>query len=306
MRYAFLTYVNRSGSTLLSEMLSKNPDILVFPEANLLHDLLLKDPHDMVSPETLEQLSKLINSDIKLINWGLEKAQEPETHFRNRSGLEIFKMILDEYAVQQKKKGVLYGLFKNNSLFDFYHSLGNEAKQDMGARFISLVRDPRAVFASQKAAYDKKFQLLSANPLITAHAWNWFVDQSAHAREEEDFIEIRYEAVVSNPESAIAAIYNHLELEGEELYLERQGNLFDRIPPEHRKLHHNIKNAPDSSRVKAWQKSLKAREIWLIESMCGARMKDLGYDLQGAGSNMLYRLWRLYLKIRIFLKIDSY
>ena len=72
-KYVFLTYRNRSGSTLLASMLNNFPDICSTPEAEILSKLLLignaKDP---VSNQTIKLIEKAMASDPKLSFWNLK------------------------------------------------------------------------------------------------------------------------------------------------------------------------------------------------------------------------------------------
>ena len=97
MRIIFITYINRSGSTYLSNLFSKSGDILVCPEADILVDLFLVNPEKKFSlTNNKELLNQIISYDKKLKYWEIHAAdiQLPQKPFTN---FDLFIAILISY-----------------------------------------------------------------------------------------------------------------------------------------------------------------------------------------------------------------
>ena len=306
MRIALLTYINRSGSTLLSQLLSKNPEILVFPEANVLKQLLLEKPHSTVTRQTVKNLQRALPTDKRLKHWGIapdflqEKDSWKGTHF------DLFVRVLNEYAHRIRQEDTTIGLFKNNGLFNCYNALGERLRNERGIKFISIVRDPRAVFYSQKRAYRQRMGHFTANPLITSHSWNWFIDQTTRVQSAKDVHVLRYEELVTDTVTSLQQLYGFLDLDHTDLFLDQPGNLYDRIAPEQKALHSRIREKPDPKRISRWRDNLKDREIGLIEKVCSENIKEVGYRVSHSDEKTNHPFWENYLKLRIVTGMDRY
>src|SRR4030042_6435334 len=112
MNFLFLTYVNRSGSTYLANLLDSSPKILACPEGDMLVSFFLENPGDLFkfNKNIEDKLLKIFTEDTKLRYWckeesfftGLEKAV---------NNLEAFITILINYK-NQVKPNAEFILFK--------------------------------------------------------------------------------------------------------------------------------------------------------------------------------------------------
>src|SRR4030042_639020 len=149
MNFIFLTYVNRSGSTYLANLLDSSPKILACPEGDFLVTFFLENPGGKFrfDDKTRSRLTNIFSTDIKLQCWregksffsGLEKAI---------NNLEAFLTILINYR-NQVKPDAEFILLKAERIIYLVRKIQKVSIKHT-IRFISIIRDPRAVFASQK------------------------------------------------------------------------------------------------------------------------------------------------------------
>lgn len=137
-----------------------------------------------------------------------------------------------------------------------------------GARFVHIIRDGRHVVASMQ----EKFGWSFAQSMTT---WKSSVAAGADiaARGPEDFLPIRYEAVVTEPETALRSLFAFI---GEDFHAACRD--FLRVP---------INTAPGREQERPVDKLDPGRLQWGVikatrfRRVCGPLQKSLGYPLAG-------------------------
>ena len=198
MKYIFIIYLNRSGSTFLANQLSKLSEILVCPEAEVLVNILLKNPGTRINEREQETLGSAIENDRKLKHWNLDIDSKKT---ESQSKLDLFFNILNQYR-SRTKPGSTVIVFKAVDLInciEIFHEYGLNKGLDI--YFISLIRDPRAIFNSQRQTYvEHRKKLMNRNPLATVYQWNYFVTMSIYYSSLTKLIILRYEDLIYNLE----------------------------------------------------------------------------------------------------------
>lgn len=161
------------------------------------------------------------------------------------------------------------------------------------ARFVHLIRDPRAVASSLHGLHfapgDGSLEAIGA-------AWR---SQVAHARAagarlgDGRYTELRYEALVARPEAALRTICAAIDLPFDPAMLQAHERATARLAelPEARAdggvlrtrgerlgIHANTTLPPDPALADAWRDRLGAAEIATIERAAGPLMTELGYE----------------------------
>ncbi|MBK1726997.1 sulfotransferase family protein [Halorhodospira neutriphila] len=166
------------------------------------------------------------------------------------------------------------------------------------ARFIHLVRDPRAVTASLMAA-GKDWGGHWASTKAASNAKRWHADVASGVAIQgltEHYLELRYETLLEAPEES-------LHRAAEWLGLSPAPGLSTRIARESRidKLKGGQSSAPwDLSRepeaffrkgeARGWQEELNARELAVVEALASPLMEELGYARESPGLSARQRL----------------
>jgi len=300
LKILFLTYISRSGSTLLSNLLNQYDPILSCPEADILVKKLLYNPHDQIFNDKL--FSNVIN-DQKFSCWNLT-LNELEYLTNYYTHIELFLKILELYKNKTKPDAKII-LFKSVELIDLVEVITNAIPALATFWFLSLIRDCRGIFLSQKSTLINN-RPMNDNPLITAYQWDSFVKKSI-ALEEENLIKIlKYEELVRHPNEKIDGLLKDVQLNEKLIKNNDNKEYFDRLSQEQKHIHPLIITPPDPSRIDRWKFELNQTSTYLIESITDKSLKRMGYVVYVRSGKIWYYLSKLYYKLLILLKISRY
>ena len=203
-----LFYEDRSGSTWFANMLARHPKCLVTLESNIVGELLSRTL--TLSNETQLQsvLSKLAE-DPKFQAWDVTSerimARLASASFPLQPS-EIVHHILAEYiSIAGTDPEVLLLKQGDSQLVRAYQLMWPEV------RFLSLVRDGRAVYASRRSSISSvNGQPLASGPLSAARRWRSKV-LTPHLRlGKGKLLEVKYEDLISNTEECISIVLSFL------------------------------------------------------------------------------------------------
>jgi hypothetical protein len=296
MTILFLTYVNRSGSTYLSNILSSSDDVCVCPEGDLLVRIFLEDPGRKIqlTSRSFEKIAGLFREDHKMRSWDLNETLH-ECLENTSTNIEAFAAVLNCYR-NAFKPGAVQVLFKAErlpALMERIRRAAGDVGQDI--RFLSLVRDPRAVIASQKLTrITETGKIMAGNVVVSARKWTVDVRRVMnHQATEDDTMIIKYESLIEETGRNLKRIsaFCSVDLTG---CLPEHGDLETRLAREERRIHSRIGMPPDPGRIKAWANSLATEDIYLIERLAASVMSDLGYSLFSSGIRWKLELFRVY------------
>lgn len=156
------------------------------------------------------------------------------------------------------------------------------------AHFIHIIRDGRDVAASYRDLWFGP----GKDPKATAVFWMWRIREiRQQARFVPNYLEVRYEALVTDPETVLREIGDFIGLPFDERQLrahltaeEGLKELQDvvrshrTIPAEERRSIHRLTwKEPDPTRVGRWRVAMSADEVAGFERVAGEMLSDLGY-----------------------------
>ena len=300
MRYLFISYVDRSGSTFLANSLSRFKEVMVCPEGEVLVKQLLYNPQLKSDPHVIYP-HFLVDSEIKY--WNLDKDLFDDSRKKIRN-IDIFHTIVDSYRLKHKPTAIIV-VFKAVELLDYYVHI-RKINDDHSYHFLSIIRDCRAVFLSQLQTKYKK-RSMNSNPMITAFQWNHQTERSLAYSQNHDFIIIQYEKLISNFLHELDRILRHADLRVATYHGNPKGDLFERLPPEQQKIHQSIQSLPDLAFLHKWQQRLPVFYIVILEKYCNKQLVNFNYPLSNFQYNKIF-IWFLiwYYKYLIFLGISKY
>jgi len=275
----FLTYVNRSGSTYLANLLSKSEEILVCPEAEVLVNVFLETPsHKFVIYDSIKsKLRKHFIQDEKLRYWGLNP-DDLRSLKSCRKNFDAFCQILKRYQERIKPNATKI-VFKAERLIDIYTRIPSELKKKYNLKFIAIIRDCRAIYNSQKfTLLLNRVDYMSDNLVETSIFWRNFVSICLTYEINDDFFIIKYEDLILNLDKTFSALLKISGIKHFEIY-KKGGDLYGRIPQNQLYLHENIICDPIEEKVNDWISELSTEEIFLIEYFAKAGMTRFGYRL---------------------------
>lgn len=270
--YIFIGYCDRSGSTFLLNELNKIEGVVVCPELDLLVRVLLKNPHKEINPKFSRNFRQAILSDKKFEFWDI-----PISLNGCKTRIDLFFKIINDYS-QKLNKSPRFIVFKERSILEYYKVLSNSNQKTY---FLSLVRDPRAVYASQKRTINfSQNRLMSKNALTTARIWNRHCNNIEKLEKNNSYFKtITYEELIGNVELTIQNLIDwFLKTYSKISYkFDRESQpFFDKVTEKHIL----VGEPPITNRIIAWKNELSAADIAIIERICYGNMVKYQYECQ--------------------------
>lgn len=273
----FILGVQRAGTTLINKLLSNNGQLKIFERETHLY-ILLWNIRNSLPFENNKELSKYLFSNLPKINNG----------WTHSESLPILKELTDSLAESEKSITSVDDLMEFFLLFwknrypqtvvgektpghIFYLSL--LIKKFHYARFIIMVRDPRACYLSENI----KLKNTQAKPLsiftfITRWASVSFLAQYYQKKYPKQVQVYKYENLILHPKETIIHACDFLKINFSEKMLEakvtnssfQDGNQQDKTF--------------NSENIDRWKEMLDPNEIVLIESTLTSELEHWEYS----------------------------
>lgn len=286
MNIVFVTYIARSGSTFLLNELSKFQEVFVCPEAEILIFYFFRQKEFRYNKKVQRHLEFYISRDKKLKNWGLIINDLEDLHHVN-TYYEAFIKILEIYKNKLKPEATTI-VFKAEIFFNYFEDIPDEFKKKYNLQLISLLRDCRAIFASQKHSIGGfSGKVMNNNPLRTAKRFNYFIRKSTEYKKYSNFYILKYEDLIQHYPASVHDLLTRLGIKFTAIP-KSKGDLFNRIPKAQHKMHLNILRDADKNRVNIWQNELNPVEITVLEERCKNSMNKMKYSISGRKDNFFF------------------
>jgi hypothetical protein len=279
----FVVGVPRSGTTLLRLFLDAHPDLAIPPETQWLGNAIESLSSD-VAPEEMHAGLKSINS------WretGVDEAAFDRLMAQSGGGPDPYEFIRQVYRFYAARFGAGRVGDKTPG-----HGLIMQtiAKALPEAHFIHIIRDGRDVAVSQRNLWFGP----GNDPADAARFWTWRIrEMRQQAQFLPHYMEVRYEALVADPEPVLQAIgafiglpFDPRQLDYHKTAAARLAELGD-IPrdagtitaAERHAIHELTLTPPQLSRVGRWRQEMSRSDADIFEQIAGNMLRDLGYDV---------------------------
>lgn len=246
--FVFVVGVNRTGTSLLREILNHSPQMCLAPETHFLKRLARRDgaamrPRfgDLLSAHNVKKLVAYLYAEhraFKVSYWQWLKRQVPRQDFMqgvlatNRSPRAVFEMLMRlyaEHAAQHPSPELILGektpvhLYAVPTLLEWFPH----------ARILHTIRDPRAIIVSKltkvnrTTSRDGLFKRLGYAPqiltpvtdpveiLYTSRQWMDAarLHQDYARRYPQQYMLVRFEDLVGDPQNELARVFSFLDIE---------------------------------------------------------------------------------------------
>lgn len=265
--------VSRSGTTMLRVILDRSPGIAI-PDESFFVPLLARR-HGRVDPARfLDDLARIPT----LREWGLAPADvAPRLHRGMRTGAAI-AAVFEAYADREGKPR--WG--DKTPMYMRHLGLLDDLFRD--AQYVHLIRDGRDAALSFLELPEGTFTRTWAHPASPrAFACEWLVEVEA-ARAlgarigEQRYLELRYEELVAEPETVVAAICAFASLPFEPAMIDYVGRT-----EVARKLHQQRLAQPPTVGVRDWRDDMSGEDVRGFEGIAGDLLGELGYERRFSG-----------------------
>jgi hypothetical protein len=267
----FLVGCPRSGTTLLQRLLDAHPMLAIAPETHFIRRFWLKrDAYgDLAAPDTFERLVDDVIQMPEFADMQLDAAEFRREAARiERSIPAVFDLLLGSFG--RRRGARIVGEKTPNHLL--YMPALEEFFPD--ARFIHIIRDPRAVVNSWRTVPWSTGSIAGDTAV-----WTRYMQTAWRQPPAAGHLHVmRYEALATEPERELRAVCDFLAIPFEPAMLsfhERESRTvdFDREPWK--------KNAAGPIQTRArdeWRNALAPEQVAEIERTAWGEMVRLGYQ----------------------------
>lgn len=255
-RVVFIVGVARSGTSFLHRIINRHPDVRTSYEGHLFTEGW--ECYRRGTPfGTRAQFDALLDqfvecdSDQRRNRWLIDNIRSNREYLWRQYQQQPTYSALLEHIYQAGGAVTCWG----NKLLRSEHC-ARILENFPDARFVVLVRDPRAVYASQKRFFTG--MRLGYSAIYTNQHYRWVDEVACH---DPRFLVIGYEHFVREPGEGLRRIFEFIGVESTASV--------DAILNE---------DPPHAGSLDKWAEQLNASEIEQIEALCFQRMQKMGYS----------------------------
>jgi len=278
----FLTYLRRSGSTYLCQMLHQQPDVGVSLEGTFLDGVIAP----CYEPDTDDQLNgylKLLYDDqaetpslreiSKFRYWGIDQ-DVLRSELRQRLPVSVEQLLKTALGLYFRDTTANTWVYKNGN---YVWHIPRLRSMYPDAKFVFIMRDPRAVYQSQvNTVSSNTGEPMCSNPFIAANLFRRAARIVDQLRDAPWFHCVRYEQLIECPAGELQRVLDFLNVK--QASINTSASYYERIPVSQKHLHPNITAEPKRERIQAWQQSIDAGDQAIIEMVVGSYLQRFGYQ----------------------------
>ena len=268
----FIVGCPRSGTTLLQRMLDAHPDVAVAPETFFMRRFWDRRAEygDLAEEGSLDRLVDDLAATPEFEEMGLDvESFRAGMHTRSRRWDAVFHELLRQFAETQKAKRVGEKTPNHVLYISILHRWFPEAK------FVHLVRDPRAVVNSWRT-----IPWSSGYRWRDAEVWVEYVraGREAESSHGDHVTSFHFEDLVRSPEEELRALCSFLEMP----YDDRMRSFHERDPStvdvQREPWKQRTIDPIDASVADRWRDELSAGAQAQVEAVAEPEMRQWGYQ----------------------------
>ena len=283
MKHLFITGCPRSGTTMLANILGNGDSCIATPESHFFNDFIYKHLPNNSSEAEKGDLVNFFNNHYRFKQWEMnaneiEKLPKKITYSNYSIVIENTIKLFAKYNSEMLKKELVRidHTPSNIRIFNIINELFPKS------RFVFIIRDPRAVYASVRG-----LDWGPNSPLKLSQLWIEYI--AAYYALQELYPDrvslVKYEDILRDTTVQIRKLCDFTGIEYKDSLLKKENGF--KVPKYTFSQHALVGRTLDESRVGKWKKELKKQDVKIIESQCGAILNALGYE---ASIDVRYRL----------------
>ena len=312
----FIIGMARTGTTLMARILKQSGVVYVLNETHFMRECeALLDGNNRFVDEDPARLRKLVNLFLTIQRKDYYRKTEYQEYpeeadsileaYFSKKGRDFAWFLHCFFAHECKTVNRLWpGDQTPNHVFYVKRIVALFPK----AKFINMVRDPRAVILSQKNKWragkrkgQPTFEVLRTwvnyHPVTQTMYWNKAVDAGIKADAEigtDNFVTVRFEDLVTNPEPTMRSVCRFLKLKFDAGMISVPVSMSSNILGFQG-------NGLDPQVIAKWKEMLSNTEVFMVEKVAGQRLQKLEYQVQEPVPQILSLLaFLIVLPIQVF------
>ncbi len=283
----FIVGMGRSGTTMLTNMLNLNPEVIACPENEFVMYAFSDFKNKNFSDEKV--ISEFVNlfefKFSKIISFwkpGIELKQLI-MFLKDKSYANVCKQVYLSYPFIKNDINSVSCIIDKNPIYSLY--LDNLNAIFPNSKFIVLTRDYRDNVLSRKKYSDRHTSIY-----ILGASWNYFykrIFKSIKKNNLNHYI-LRYEDLVENPSASLQQVCTFLEIEFSDKMLHFQDlakdikqyikeNLNENDFNKLNTMHSNLEQTISNKRVAAYKNEFTENEIQILDTICDNFGKKFNY-----------------------------
>lgn len=299
-KIGFLSYISRSGSTLLSRLLNEYKHICVTLEGDFPPEMLGLKKYNYIKFTSESDEINFIDDLFKyskINSWLIPKHEILEKLSSQgfaKNSIRLFLFLLNAYR-EKHKPGAELVIYKGTPVLPW--ELIDLNKYFPSSEKIFLLRDPRAVYNSAKDTTSPYSQRkLAMSPFQIAESWA-MASKVFNNNQIMNLHCIKYENLIKESDIILSSLLHELRISEEKNVT---NSYYDLIPEKEKTYHKLVNKNPEITRIDAWKKSLRYRDIYIIERYLSFYLSFNGY------SEITMKSWKynpLYYSMYIFYRV---
>lgn len=307
-RPVFVMGCHRSGTNLLYDTLMSAGGFAIYRGFLPLYEVLIPR---FGSPDNTNNRANIIETWMR--GKGFERAGVEPAALSSKllaecqTGGDFIRIVMEQISLHQSAQR--WAVYEPDNVLHVAR-----IKKDLPeALFVHIIRDGRDIALSlMKMEGFRPFPWGGARGLLeTALYWEWMVKKGRHYGRHipEDYIEIRYEELVTEPHKVLARLGNFLDhdLDYDRIQSARLGRLVES----------NSSFLGDEKETKnpvnRWKEKLSPKQVAEIEAIVGPSLVEFGYPLTvepeqrqaGLQLKCLSKVYPSFLNIKHWLKLNT-
>jgi len=271
-RPVFIAGCDRSGTTLLGDLLGSSHWTITTPESQFVHELLLH--LQLSSFETPRAATHWLLNHFRYAAWDLRlNADELENLLQLDNPRATIEAIVHQYVKQTHPEKVNADVWIDHTPdnFKYYSQLKSIFPE---ARFIHIVRDGRAVCASIRP-----LEWGPNNAYTASRHWAERLQQAliVESAEADNCYRVRYEDLITHPEKTLRQLCEFIEFPFDKAMINGGGLA---VPEFTRTQHNLVGQAPKAEKSNQWRKKMSQQDLRDFESypLSHLLLEKMGYQ----------------------------
>jgi hypothetical protein len=280
MRFAFLVYLGRSGSTFLAHRLdSISRDLLVTPELNFIVTAAVAGDA-AIRAMSGDELARFVRRDLQIANLDLPDAELDAlaSGCAGQGVRALAESLVSAHAAKRGREPRVVVVKKSVA------HLGAERLFEAfpEAVFLHIRRDGRAVVSSlihTESVYDPGHMLGRGDPVHAARLWVRQLEsiEALAKRHPRRVLEVEYESLVRAPADELERLRGELASRMAVELRPPAGDAEFVIPERERQLHRLVMEPADDARARGWRTELERAQGIAVEAIERPWLARFGY-----------------------------